>query len=164
MSCLPVSDALICFVIGCSLCKESQLSFNANFSSFSFAESPPRDLQITAYKLIMVCSCAMSSNCVWLQIIFFSCVNETLLFSFLRLFLREKGRSLRFVKMVVKNRLGEGMIKQLLNSVIAKYCDLPVSRTSIICLTLRPRQIVICSPLTNHDILFNLVQLLLIFQ
>ena len=164
MSCLPVSDALICFVIGCSLCKESQLSFDANFSSFSFAESPPRDLQITAYKLIVVCSCAMSSNCVWLQIIFFLWVNETLLFSFLRLFLRKKGRSLRFPKMVVKNRLGDGMIKQLLNSVIAKYCDLPVSRTSIICLSLRPRQIIICSPLTNHDILFNLVQLLLIVQ
>ena len=35
---------------------------------------------------IMVCSCAMSSNCVWLcawlQIIFCSCVNETRLFSF----------------------------------------------------------------------------------
>ena len=26
------------------------LSFAANFSSFSLAESPPRDLQITAYK------------------------------------------------------------------------------------------------------------------
>ena len=34
------------------------------------------------------------------------------------------------------------MIKQLLNSVIAKYRDLPVSRTSIICLSLRPRQII----------------------
>ena len=34
------------------------------------------------------------------------------------------------------------MIKQLLNSVIAKYRDLPVSRTSIICLSLRLRQII----------------------
>ena len=33
------------------------------------------------------------------------------------------------------------MIKQLLNSVIAKYRDLPVSRTSIICLSLWLRQI-----------------------
>ena len=42
----------------------------------------------------------------------------------------------------LKNKLGDRMIKQLLNSVIAKYRDLPVSRTSIICLSLRPRQII----------------------
>ena len=29
---------------------KNQLSFDANVSSFSLAESPPRDLQITAYK------------------------------------------------------------------------------------------------------------------
>ena len=34
------------------------------------------------------------------------------------------------------------MIKQLLNSVIAKYRDLSVSCRSIICLNLRPRQII----------------------
>ena len=34
------------------------------------------------------------------------------------------------------------MIKQLLNSVIAKYCDLSVSRRSIICPSLRLRQII----------------------
>ena len=34
------------------------------------------------------------------------------------------------------------MIKQLLNSGIAKYRDLPVSRRSIICLSLRLRQII----------------------
>ena len=34
------------------------------------------------------------------------------------------------------------MIKQLLNSVIAKYRDLSVSRRSIICLSLRRRQII----------------------
>ena len=33
------------------------------------------------------------------------------------------------------------MIKQLLNSVVAKYHDLPVSRLSIIYLILRSRQI-----------------------
>ena len=42
----------------------------------------------------------------------------------------------------LKNRLGDGMIKQLLSSVIEKYRDLPVSRTSIICLNLRLRQII----------------------
>ena len=34
------------------------------------------------------------------------------------------------------------MIKKFLNSVIAKYRDLSMSRTSIICLSLRLRQII----------------------
>ena len=34
------------------------------------------------------------------------------------------------------------MIKQLLNSVITKYHDLPVPRRSVICLSLRLRQII----------------------
>ena len=36
----------------------------------------------------------------------------------------------------LKSKLGESVIKQSLNSVIAKYCDLSVSRRSIICLSL----------------------------
>ena len=87
---------------------------------------------------IMVCSSAMPSNSVWLQIIFCSCVKETVLFSFLQSVLRENGRLLRFP-----------MIKQLLNSVIAKYRDLSVSCWSII---------MICSPQTNHDIVLKLVR------
>ena len=84
----------------------------------------------------MVCSCAMPSNSVWLQIIFCSCVKETVLFSFLRSLLRENGRSLRFSRTFIKkNKLGDRMIKQLLNSVIAKYRDLSVSRRSSICLS-----------------------------
>ena len=42
----------------------------------------------------------------------------------------------------MKTKLGDRMIKQLLNSVIAKYRDLSVSRRSIICLSLRLRQII----------------------
>ena len=38
------------------------------------------------------------------------------------------------------NKLGDGMIKQLLNSVIAKHRDLSVSSRSIIYLSLRLRQ------------------------
>ena len=53
---------------------------------------------------IMVCSCAMSFNCFWLQILFCSCVNETTLFSFLRSLLRENGRSLRFPKIFLKKQ------------------------------------------------------------
>ena len=54
-----------------------------------------------------------------------------------------------------KNKLGDGMKKQLLNSVIAKYRDLSVSRRSIICLSLQPRQII--DLLATDDILLNLV-------
>ena len=38
---------------------------------------------------------------------------------------------------LLKNKLSDQMIKQLLNSVIAKYRDLTVSRRSIICPSLR---------------------------
>ena len=93
----------------------------------------------------MVCSCAMPSNSVWLQIIFCLCVKETVLFSFLRSPLRENGRSLRFPTIFLKkkNKLGDRMIKKLLNLVIAKYRDLSVSRRwAIVCLGLRLRQII----------------------
>ena len=53
---------------------------------------------------IMVCSCAMSFNCFWLQILFCSSVNETALFSFLRSLLRGNGRSLRFPKIFLKKQ------------------------------------------------------------
>ena len=39
------------------------LSFNANVSSFSLTESPPRDLQITAYKIN---NCVVMRNVVQL--------------------------------------------------------------------------------------------------
>ena len=52
---------------------------------------------------IMVCSCAMPSNCVWLQIIC-SCIKETVLFSFLWSLLRENGRSLRFPKILIEKQ------------------------------------------------------------
>ena len=86
----------------------------------------------------MVCSSAMSFDCIWLQILFCSRVNETTLFSFLRSLLRENDRWLS----LKKNTLGDRVIKQLLNSVIAKYRDLLVSRRSIICLSVRLRQII----------------------
>ena len=41
-----------------------------------------------------------------------------------------------------ENKTGNRMIKQLLNPVIAKYRDLSMSRISIICLSLRLRQII----------------------
>ena len=43
---------------------------------------------------------------------------------------------------LVDQKNGDRMIKQLLNSVIAKYCDLSVSRRSIICLRVLLRKII----------------------
>ena len=42
----------------------------------------------------------------------------------------------------LKNKLSDQMIKQLLNLVIAKYCDLSLSHHSIICLSLQLQQII----------------------
>ena len=59
---------------------------------------------------------------------------ETTLFSFDRSCVKMADRfaSRRYS---LKNKLGGRMIEQLLNSVIAKYRDLSVSRRSIICLS-----------------------------
>ena len=86
---------------------------------------------------IMVCSCVMSPNFVCLQIIFCSCENETTPFSFLQSLLREKWQIASLPDNIpLKNKLDERMIKQLLNSVIAKYRDLSVSCRPINCLFL----------------------------
>ena len=55
---------------------------------------------------------------------------------------------------LVDEKNGDRMIKQLLNLVIAKYGDLPLPHRSVICNYLY----LICSPLTNHDILLNFAQ------
>ena len=55
---------------------------------------------------------------------------------------------------LVDKKNSDRMIKQLLNLVIAKYCDLSLSRRSVICNYLY----LICSPLTNHNILLNFAQ------
>ena len=76
-------------------------SFEANFF-FLFIGREPTMWPANNCLQIMVCSCAMPSNCVWLQIIFCTCVKETVLFSFLRSLLRENGRSLRFPRIFFK--------------------------------------------------------------
>ena len=90
----------------------------------------------------MVCTCALSSNCVWLsvwlQVIFCLWINETTRDTFSR----EKRHIASLSEDILKNKPGDRMIKQLVNSVTTKYRDLPVSRTSIICLSLRLRQII----------------------
>ena len=128
-----------------------------NFFSLFIGREPPT-WRANGCLRIKVCLCALSSYCVWLQMIFCSCVNETTLFSLLRSLLRENGSSTpEWVRSVstgaendrfasrrysLKNKPGDRMIKQLLNSVIAKYRDLSVSRSSNICLSLRFRQII----------------------
>ena len=101
-----------------------------------------------------------------MQIIFCSCVNDTTLFKFpflrsLRLDYQIKDRTRetaeiepsdrsfvkkmaeRFPEIFIENKLGDRMIKQLLNSVIAKYRYLSVSRRSIIiCLSVRLGQMI----------------------
>ena len=77
---------------------------------------------------IMICSCVVLSKHVLLQIIFCSCVIQTT-------FSRENGWSLPWAArkwLNHENKLRDRIIKQLLNSVIAKYHDLSVSRRSII--------------------------------
>ena len=87
----------------------------------------------------MVCSCVVLSKCALLQIIFCSCVVVTTL-SVQKW--RVASGELSESDLNIKNKLGDRMIKQLSNSVIAKYCDLSMSRRSIICLSLRLRQII----------------------
>ena len=102
---------------------------------------------------IMVCSCLMFPNCVWLQKIFCPWINETMRD---RSCLK-KADCFTSQRYSSKNKLGDRMIKQLLNSVRAKYRDLPVPRTSIICLSLRLQQIIDQLAQTNHNILLNLI-------
>ena len=96
---------------------------------------------------IMVCSCAMSPT-----VFSFKCLAESNILlmrkrthAFLLLAIALSSRMAdRFAsrRYFLKSKLGDRMIKQLLNSVIAKYRDFSVSRRSIICLSLRLRQII----------------------
>ena len=88
---------------------------------------------------IMVCSCAMSCNCVWLQIIFCLMRERNNAWYVIAWKKADRFASRRYS---LKNKLGDPMIKQLLNSVTTTYGDLPVSRTSITCLSLRLRQLI----------------------
>ena len=129
---------------------------------FLFIGREPTTWPANKYLQIMVCSCAMPSNCVWLQIIFCTCVKETVLFSFLQSLLHENGSSLRFRGYSLKKQtlwLNDKSINYWTCMVIAKYWDLSVSRRSIICLSLRlweiidllatEKKTIFCSTLSN---------------
>ena len=85
----------------------------------------------------MSCSCAMLSNCVWLQIISCSCVNETPLSLSCDRSSVKNGRSLRFPKIFIKKQTWRSTDKTVIGAIIAKCRDLSVSRKSI-----RLRQII----------------------
>ena len=89
----------------------------------------------------------MSSNCVWLQK-FCWCVKETTPFSFLRTFLRKHGS---FPRIFIKKQtrwLNDKAIIELGYRKISWFIS--VSQINYLP---KPN----CSPLTNHDILLNLV-------
>ena len=64
----------------------------------------------------------------------------------------------------LKNKLGDPMIKniELDHRKISWFPSVSQINNYFICLSLWLWQIIICSPLTNHDILPNLVQLLIL--
>ena len=117
--------------IPCSL-KSIILSLNA-FSPFLLAESQTRDLLGTAH--ICRCNYALVWNISWAN--------------------TECYKSGAIILYKYGNLFDDGMIKLLLNLVIAKYRDLPLSRRSFICncVNLWLRQTIdLLRPLTNHDI------------
>ena len=83
---------------------------------FPFIVRKPITWPVNKFLQIMVCSCAMSSNCIWLQIIFCSCVNERTLSPSCDRSCVKMAPSPRYL--ISKNKLGDWIIKQLLNSVI----------------------------------------------
>ena len=85
------------------LLDSSILSYHSKQLFISFTGQEPTTWPANNCLQIIVCSCTMLSNCVWLQIIFCTCVKETVLFSFLRSLLRENGRSLCFPRIYIKN-------------------------------------------------------------
>ena len=109
---------------------------------FFFIGREPTTWPANNYLQIMVCSCAMSFKCFWLQILLCSCVNETTLFSFCYRSCVKMADRFACRRYSLRNKLGDRMIKQLLNSVIAKYRDLSLSCKSIICLSLCLWQII----------------------
>ena len=101
---------------------------------------------------IMVCSCAMPSNCVWLQLIFCTCVKETVLFSFLRLLLCENGRWLRFPRIFIKKQTRWSNDKTIIE---LGYCKISwfVSVSQINYLEKRPGDEVVCLSLWLRQII-----------
>ena len=114
---------------------------------FLFIGREPTTWPANYYLQIMVCSCAMSLNCLAANTILLmrkwnhAC---SLFVYVISVITPGRQRALTAFRRyyLTKNKLSDQMIKQLLNSVFAKYRDLSVSRRSIICLSLQLWQII----------------------
>ena len=100
-ACEAISHATPCNLLKAYRLDKKSIIIQSKFF-FLFVGREPTTWPANNCLQIMVCSCAMPSNCFWLQIIFCTCVKETVLFSFLRSLLRENGRSLRFPRIFIK--------------------------------------------------------------
>ena len=118
---------------------------------------------------IMASSCAMSSNCVWLQIIFSSCINKTMPFSFLRSLLCEKDTLLHFPKIFMKKQTWWLNNKQIIELdyckilwfVSVKYRKISWFVRSIIkIIIIMEIYLWFLRSLTNHDIVLNLTEVI----
>ena len=98
LSYLSLGGGVLCILRGVlwgkKILKFSNWSYHTMQFFFLFISREPATWPANNCLQIMVCSCAMTSNCVWLQIIFCLRANETTQFSFMRSLLRENGRSL----------------------------------------------------------------------
>ena len=116
---------------------------NCSFSSFSLSTTWPSN----SCQQALGCSCVVRSKNVLLQISFYS--HRTLVWKMAD----------RFLELSESDRLNmkkiDRLIKQLLISVIAKYCDFSVSCGTIIFLSFRLRQI--------NDLLTNEIRQITIF-
>ena len=112
---------------------------------------------------IMVCSCAMLSNSVGLQIIFCSCLKETMLLSLLRSLMCENGRLLCFPRIFIKKtnlvikwwdncywtRLSQNIV--ICQCIADQYYYLPQPLAAANNWSVRHRQITIfCSTSSNN--------------
>ena len=132
-----INDIVVYFNIGKLKLKRSHILF------FLFIGQGPTTCPANNCPPITVCSCPISSNCVWLQIIFCKWVKETAVFSFLWSLLRENGRMVRFLRIFIT--------KQTRWSNDKRIIELSDGKIFL-------QVILICWPLTNHYIFLNLVQ------
>ena len=109
---------------------------------FLFIGQEPTTRPVNNFLQIMVCSCAISSNCVLAinNVLLMRKWNHSFLLLVIALAWKWQIASLTIQRAIFnKKQAGDRMIRQLLNSVLAKYRYFSVSRRSIICLSCRLR-------------------------
>ena len=91
---------------------------------------------------IMVCSCAMAPNFVWLQTMFCTCVKETVLFSFLWSLLREMADRLASRGYSLKKQTRWSNDKTVIELGYYKISSFVCGEQTIICRRRRVRRII----------------------